>query len=333
MTNVGVPLIDLSPSYNGTFDGKKMVAEQINSACMDLGFFAITGHGVEMSLINEFRKISHEFFEQPLENKMKFTHPVDGTPRGYRVFAGEALGRASIAGEPPDLKEFYHIGPNEWPDDEYHTSREGQEYFIPNIWPDRPSGFKSIALNYYREMEILEKHLMQISAIALGINQNYFDDKMDKHVSAMRINYYPPQRQSPMEGQLRAGPHTDYGGMTILMGEDEVGGLQVRTRHGNWIEVQTRPEFFVINIGDLLMQWTNDKWISNLHRVSNPPSEVATSARRISIVFFHQPNYDALVQCIPTCTDSKNPPRYKPVLSGNYRDQKYTDTSLSNSEK
>jgi isopenicillin N synthase-like dioxygenase len=121
--------------------------------------------------------------------------------------------------------------------------------------------------------------------------------------------------------------------MTILMGEDEVGGLQVRTRHGNWIEVQTRPEFFVINIGDLLMQWTNDKWISNLHRVSNPPSEVATSARRISIVFFHQPNYDALVQCIPTCTDSKNPPRYKPVLSGNYRDQKYTDTSLSNSEK
>ena len=94
MTNVGVPLIDLSPSYNGTFEGKKMVAEKIDSACMDLGFFAITGHGVEMSLINEFRKISHEFFEQPLENKMKFTHPVDGTPRGYRVFAGEALGRA-----------------------------------------------------------------------------------------------------------------------------------------------------------------------------------------------------------------------------------------------
>ena len=102
MTNIGVPLIDLSPSYNGTFEGKKMVAEQINSACMDLGFFAITGHGVEMSLINEFRKISHEFFEQPLENKMKFIHPVNRTPRGYNVFAGEALGRASIAGEPPD---------------------------------------------------------------------------------------------------------------------------------------------------------------------------------------------------------------------------------------
>ena len=81
------------------------------------------------------------------------------------------------------------------------------------------------------------------------------------------------------------------------------------------------------------MQWTNDTWVSNLHRVSNPPPEVAPNARRISIVFFHQPNYDALIECIPTCTEINNPPKYRPVLSGNYRDQKYSDTLISGATK
>ena len=333
MTDIGIPLIDISPSFKGTFKGKKLVANKINTACIDLGFFAITNHGVSSVLIEEFLKISHEFFQQPEETKLKSLHPVDGTPRGFRVFAGEALGRASIDNEPPDLKEFYHIGPNEWPDEEYYTGQEGRKYFIPNIWPDHPVKFRNVALNYYREMEILERHLLKLSAIALGIDENYFDDKIDKHISAMRINYYPPQKHAPREGQLRAGPHTDYGGMTILIGEDELGGLEVYTRKGEWINVQTQPDYFVINIGDLLMQWTNDAWISNLHRVSNPPPEIAPTARRISIVFFHQPNYDALIECIPTCTEFNNPPRYKPVLSGNYRDQKYSDTLISGAEK
>ena len=328
MDNPGIPLIDISPSFNGHMEGKRHVAKQINDACTDLGFFSITGHGVPMSLIDNFRKVSHEFFEQPIEKKMESLHPVEGTPRGYRIFAGEALGRAAVAGKPPDLKEFYHIGPDGWPNDEYHTGREGQKYFIPNIWPDYPSNFKSIALKYYRVMETLERNLLQLSAIALGIPEIFFDDKIDKHISAMRVNYYPPQTNSPLENQLRAGAHTDYGGMTILMGEDEVGGLQVRTKGGDWMDVQTRPEFFVVNIGDLLMQWTNDLWVSNFHRVCNPPKEVAQTARRISVVFFHQPNYNALIESIPTCVNHDNPPRYPPVRSGDYRDQKYQDTLI-----
>jgi isopenicillin N synthase-like dioxygenase len=329
MSHIGVPLIDISPSYNGTMKGKRLVAEQINAACIDLGFFAITGHGVPMPVINEFRKVSHAFFEQPITIKLKALHPMDGTPRGYRIFAGEALGRATTAGKPPDLKEFYHIGPDKWPNNEYYTGKEGQKYFIPNIWPDNPANFKSVALAYYQLMESLERHLLRLSAIALGISEEYFDDKVDKHISAMRINYYPPQPKLPLEGQFRAGAHTDYGGMTILMGEDEAGGLQVRIRSGDWVDVQTRPEYFIVNIGDLLMHWTNDVWVSNLHRVSNPPPEVARTAHRISIVFFHQPNYNALIECIPTCANSDNPPRYPPVRSGDYRDQKYTETLIN----
>ena len=176
MTDIGIPLIDISPSFKKTSKGSKLVADKINEACIDLGFFAITGHGVPRSLIDEFLKLSHQFFVQPEETKLKCLHSVDGTPRGYRVFAGEALGRASIENEPADLKEFYHIGPNDWPNEEYYTSQEGQKYFIPNIWPDHPVKFKNVALDYYKEMEKLERHLLKLSAIALGIEENYFDD-------------------------------------------------------------------------------------------------------------------------------------------------------------
>ena len=195
MNQIGVPLIDISPSYDGTMKGKRRVAKQINAACIDLGFFAISGHHVPLSVIHEVLKVSHAFFEQPISKKLKALHPVDGTPRGYRIFSGEALGRAATASMPPDLKEFYHIGPDKWPNNEYNTGKQGRKYFIPNIWPDTPKKFKSAVLPYYEIMEELERQLLRLSAIALGISEEFFDDKVDKHISAMRINHYPPQRR------------------------------------------------------------------------------------------------------------------------------------------
>ena len=103
------------------------------------------------------------------------------------------------------------------------------------------------------------------------------------------------------------------------------GGLQVRTRDGRWIDVPTSPTTFVVNIGDLLMRWTNDRWLSNLHRVVNPPLGDGPSSPRLSIAFFNHPNYDALIECLP----SQGPPRHPPVLSGEYRDLKYAKTGLA----
>ena len=132
-------------------------------------------------------------------------------------------------------------------------------------------------------MEVLEGHLLHASGMALGIEEAFFDDKVNRHVSAMRINHYPAQATTPRTGHIRAGAHTDYGMMTILMGENEPGSLQVRTRDGRWIDVETRPEFFVINIGDLMMRWTNDDWLSNMHRVVNPPPDIANKVSRITV--------------------------------------------------
>lgn len=321
-----VPMIDIGPSFDGDAATKRRIAEAIHAACTDIGFFAITGHRVPDAKRDALLSASHAFFEQSMEEKLRAAPDDPETPRGYRVFQGEALGRVTEDDAPPDLKEFYHIGPDAWPEDDYHTGADGQRYFIPNRWPSHPAEFREASLAYYREMETLEHQLLRLSAIGLGMPEAFFDDKIDRHVTAMRINHYPPQTEPAASGQIRAGAHTDYGGMTILLGEDGPGGLQVKTRQGDWIDVETRPEFFVVNIGDLLMRWTNDVWVSNPHRVLNPPADVAATARRISIGYFHQPNYDAMIECMPSCCSPDNPAKYPPVRSGNYRDQKYSDT-------
>ena len=318
-----VPLIDISPFLSGDPAGRASVAQAVAAACEEIGFFAISGHGVPQDLIENLREAAHAFFEQPEDIKRKTVHPVPDTPRGLRVLQGEALGRTIRPDATPDLKEFYHYGRETWPDEPYFTGPEGRKYFIPNIWPAESNALRDAALAYYAEMNRLVVDLNHIGALALGLPETWFDDKTDRHVTATRLNYYPLLSDPPPPGQIRAGEHTDYGMFTILMGEDEAGGLQVRTRAGEWIDVETRPEFFVINIGDLFMRWTNDTWLSNLHRVVNPPEGSKPTRGRLSVAFFTQPNYDAVVECLPTCTDRDNPPKYEPVVSGKYRDLKY----------
>jgi isopenicillin N synthase-like dioxygenase len=142
-------------------------------------------------------------------------------------------------------------------------------------------------------MDQLIVFLMRLAALALRVDEAFFDDKVDRSIGTMRLNYYPAQAVPPAPGQLRASAHTDYGGFTILAGEDVPGGLQVLTRAGEWVDVATTPESFVVNIGDLLMRWTNDRWLSNMHRVVNPAArrraEQAAAVDRV----LQSPNYDA----------------------------------------
>ena len=226
-------------------------------------------------------------------------------------------------GPPPDLKEFFHVGPVDVRDDAYYTSAAGRRHFEPNLWPAVPAGFERAATTYYRAMSDLVLFLMRLSAVTLEVDERFFDDKVDRSIGTMRLNYYPAQAVPPAPGQLRASTHTDYGGFTILSGEDVPGGLQVLTRVGQWVDVPTSPTTFVVNIGDLLMRWTNDRWLSNLHRVVNPPA--GDGRPRLSIAFFNHPNYDVQIECLP----SQGPARHAPVLSGEYRDLKYAKTGLS----
>ena len=320
-----VPVIDIGPARTGGRAARSRVAAGIDTACRDIGFFAITGHGVADHVVEDVRGCAHAFFTRPLAEKLVSRHPVAGTNRGYHPVGLEALSAANDTAAPPDLKEFFHVGPVDVTDDQYYTSAAGRRHFIPNIWPPAPEGFERTVTTYYRAMSALVADLMRLAALALGVDETFFDDKVDRSIGTMRLNYYPAQPSAPEPGQLRASPHTDYGGFTILSGEDVPGGLQVRTRDGAWIDVPTSPTTFVVNIGDLLMRWTNDRWLSNLHRVVNPPHADGVTRARLSIAFFNHPNYDVMIECLA----SQGPPRHPPVRSGEYRDTKYAKTGFA----
>jgi isopenicillin N synthase-like dioxygenase len=222
-----VPVIDLAPARVGRAADRRDVARLIDRACIEIGFFAITGHGVSELVCRDLRDAGHRFFSLPIELKRRASPIDERAPRGYHALGGEALSAANDAVAPPDLKEFYHVGPVDVGGDPYYTSARGRQFFLPNIWPDDPPEFRPAAIAYYRTMHELVGFLMRLTALGLGIEETFFDDKVSRSIGTMRLNYYPRQVHPPLAGQLRAGAHTDYGGLTILNGEDVPGGLQV----------------------------------------------------------------------------------------------------------
>jgi isopenicillin N synthase-like dioxygenase len=270
-------------------------------------------------------EVSRAFFDLPVEEKQRVRRPRPEQSRGYIGFGEENLsygvGRDTI-----DLKEFFAIGPVDVPDEPYYTCAAAYPSFAPNVWPARPAALRDVYTDYYRAMESLAAHLMRAFARALGLRDDFFRDKTDRHISGIRVINYPDQPEAPAAGQLRAGAHSDYGALTILKSENAPGGLQVLTRAGQWVDVEPVADAFVINLGDLMMRWTNDRWISTLHRVVNPPRDRALGSRRQSIVFFYQPNYDALIECLPGCSGPDNPAKYPPVTSGAHRLGKFLKT-------
>jgi isopenicillin N synthase-like dioxygenase len=313
---IEIPTIDMSAFTHGSEKERSAVVGQVADTCERIGFFLIKDHGVSDELISNTYSSSRAFFDLAKDEKLLVKRNRPEVSRGYNSLADQSLSRSIGILAPPDLQESFNIGPITANESPYFTDGYGAIHFAPNQWPERPADFKSNAVQYYKAMEKVSWQLMRIFALSLGLEETFFDSRIDKHVSSLRFINYPDQSSPPVEGQKRAGEHTDYGALTILKVEDAPGGLQVRDRSGSWIDIGYVPGTFVVNIGDLMLQWTNDRWISTLHRVMNPPSEAARSSRRISMVFFHQPNYDADITCLPTCMSAENPQRYQPTTSG-----------------
>jgi isopenicillin N synthase-like dioxygenase len=134
----------------------------------------------------------------------------------------------------------------------------------------------------------------------------------------MTAQHYPKLVVLPKPGEIRGGAHTDFGTLTLLLAEDKPGGLQVMGTDGQWYDLKPIPGAYVVNLGDMMAQWTNDRWRSTLHRIVNPPLESGEAARRLSIVYFHHPNADALIECIPSCADAQHPAKYAPIIAGEH---------------
>lgn len=293
-----VPLIDISPSVGDNPIGKRAAAAAIDRACRETGFLIVTGHGVPDALIDRTWHVTRALFDLPEAVKLAHRAP----PRGYSPIGTTAL--AYTNGEidsAPDFREVFSVGRHDIDDARRALrSASGRPVFPPNIYPDLP-GLRETLEDYYAAMAGLSTRLMRLFALALGLDERWFDDKIDDHMSNLSLSNYPEQPAPPGKTQLRAGAHTDWGSLTVLKTEDAPGGLEVRTRDGDWSRVPVLPGTFIINIGDLMAQWTNDRWVSTMHRVVNPPRDHAMTSRRQSLIFFHQPNHDARIECIPSC--------------------------------
>lgn len=319
MALLEVPVIDIAPFAEGSPRSRLDVARRVDQACADIGFLVIGGHGIPPALIAEVSALSRAFFDLPLEEKMEVARPAPDVTRGYIPLEAESVARSQgDATAPGDLNESLMIGPVDVVDDDYHRAPAAGKHFHPNLWPRRPAGLEQAYTAYYRAMSALAARLMRIFALGLDLPEAFFDDKIDRHISRLRVRNYPAPATMPKPGQLRVGPHADYGSLTILRTEDVPGGLQVRNEAGAWVDVPIIPDTFVINIGELMARWTNDRWRATLHRVINPPQAIAALSRRQSLVFFHNPNYDAEIACLPSCQDKGRPARYPPTTSGDH---------------
>jgi isopenicillin N synthase-like dioxygenase len=318
-----VPVVDIGPFLAGGPAGQRAVARQIAHACTDIGFFTIVGHGVSSDLISETLEVTKGFFDLPHEEKLRVRQPSPDQSRGYLGVGDENLSYSRGDRSTADLKELFAIGPVDVPDTEYFRRPAAYPSFAPNLWPERPPRFRSVWTAYYRALEGVALDVMRMLATALDLPEDHFWPSIDKHVTPLRANHYPEQKTPPEPGQLRAGAHTDYGALTVLLPENVPGGLQVRNRLDEWVDVDAPDGAFVCNLGDLMQRWTNDRWLSTMHRVGNPARHQSAGNRRVSFAFFHQPNYDAVIECLPTCVGPGNPPRYPPMSSSEHRLRKY----------
>ena len=315
-----VPLVDLSGAFEPGARRDEVV-EAVRQACEDVGFLVITGHGVPDDLVQRVDSASRRLFSLPLDEKMSWARQTDNL-RGYVPLKSSALALAHDEVTPPDLAELYSVSRFDDPAAAvragYHQGQDEARsaFFAPNVWPDsgRVPDFREALTACYGVLEDLAARLMRLMALALDLDEHWFDDKIAEHITGLAVLHYPALDGPPLPGQYRRGPHSDWGSLTILY-HDGQPGLQILSPDGHWEDVPVVAGSFVVNLGDLMAAWTNDRWVSTQHRVIVPEG---VTGERISVAFFHQPAYDAVIECIPTCTSPEDPPRHETVTSGEW---------------
>ncbi len=306
-----IPVIDISPLYGDDLAGARAVAADIRRASIEAGFFYIRGHHMPPDLMRATLMASKFFFSRPDAEKRAIQ--VNGAHRGYVPFAQTTLGRQYKA----DLKESFNFAFPFSADDPDVVA--GKPLIGVNQWPQGEEVWRGVLEDYYRTLFEVGQRVLEGFAIALEAPRTYFRDLYKRPLVRTRLLHYPPQPEGSGEDQFGAAPHTDWGCMTLLW-QDQVGGLQVRNRAGQWIDAPYIEGTFVVNIGDMLERWSNDLFVSTPHRVVN-----ASGRERYSIPMFYDPDFDTAVECLPNCSGPGNPPKYPRTVAGEYITAKYDE--------
>ena len=322
-----VPTIDMAPFLEGDLQAQESIAKRVAQTCEHTGFLIISGHGFPSGLFDTATQQLFDFFDLPHETKQQWHPTGPSKQRGFHGFATRGLAHTLGQKTPPDLRESLFLGPMDDHRAHYQHLPQAATSYAPNLIPTVPAGLDQTLTRLYRAYEKLAEDMMRLFGAALRLPPGHFDGVLQRHFSILSCHHYPVLTEAPLPDQLRTGAHTDYGAMTILATTDAQGGLEVQMPDGRWMAVQPKPGEFVVNLGDMMARWTNDRWASTLHRVANPPLGVAQS-RRLSIGMFVHPNYDQSIACVPTCVAPGETPRYPAMTAGEHIQRKIEASHL-----
>ncbi|KAK9452158.1 uncharacterized protein V1518DRAFT_410504 [Limtongia smithiae] len=317
--SVNIPIIDISGFLNPTDAAEReAIVEAVRSACTNEGFLQVTGHGVPDAVIDRYFMQLAKFFELPYEEKDAISFAKSGCNRGYEKSGGQKLDQLDPNAQ-PDQKEGFTVRVDRAP------VKFNQGY---NLWPAGMPEFRTATEEYYQEMLKLSKSMFRLLALALDLDENYFDEYASDPdgINKLRGHHYPPTVGN-QSGTARAiGAHTDFGALTLLK-QDNVGGLEVLYKPTNtWHPVAPVEGAYVVNIGDLFQRWTNDVFKSTMHRVLSTPS----GKHRYSAAFFNDGKLDQVIECIPTCVLPGESPKYTPVTVEEHIRMRYAGSYAAN---
>ena len=311
---MAVPSVDLADFLSGDIKRKNNFVQDLGKAYEAVGFVAVKNHGVPEELIANLYKYVQEFFSLPLKQKKEYEIAELAGQRGYTSF-GKEHAKGSDA---PDLKEFFQYG---------QTLRDNyrEEEYPPNVLVNEVPGFNKTFTDAYRAFENSGKAMLQAIALYLSLKEDYFDDYVFNGNSILRAIHYPPITHEP-KSAIRAEQHEDINLITLLVGAS-ADGLQILTKQNEWIGVTSLPEQIVVNVGDMLQRFTNNKLKSTTHRVVNPAKELWHTSR-FSIPFFLHPKSSMSLRCLDNCISESHPKIYSDATAGEYLDERLREIGL-----
>ncbi|MCU0340262.1 MAG: isopenicillin N synthase family oxygenase [Spirosomaceae bacterium] len=307
-----IPSLDLADFTSGDAARKAQFVADLGRAFNNIGFVALKNHGLTEDLRIKLYDSVQSFFKQPDDVKRKYEFMELNGQRGYIGKGREKAKGFKVA----DLKEFYHVG---------QPQPEGD--MPANVWPDEVPEFRQYTEEVYQTFENTGKTLLRAIALYLGLEENYFEDKVRNGDSILRaLHYFPLDPNTVPDGAVRAAAHGDINLITLLMGASAE-GLEVLRRDGQWISITALPDQVVVNVGDMLDRLTNHKLKSTIHRVVNPPREKMNTSR-YSIPFFMHPRAEMNLTCLESCVDAQNPKMYVNMTAGEFLNERLIELGL-----
>ena len=307
-----IPVIDIGALRGDDGAAVARIADEIGRACREVGFLYVRNHGVPRAICERVVNASERFFALPEAVKMRYDI---GAVQRHRGFVPQG-GLYADPSKRPDVQEGYEVGLEVPADDPLCLA--GNLMYHPNLWPAEVEGFRTDVYAYFEAVMALGRLMCRAFALHFELAPGWFEDKVGHPMGQLRLIHYPPQEGEISADRIGIGAHTDYEMFTMLMQTEH--GLQVMSRAGEWVEAPPIEDTFVINIGDMLMRWSNGRFRSTPHRVIN-----RSGRARYSFPFFFASDYDVVVRCLPTCVDADDPPRFPPTVAGRWTERNITD--------